>query len=340
MEKKAMTIRDVARMAGVSTTAVSFALNGRNGISSETKEKIMDVVNKTKFHPRITSLRLQAQKSFNIAMIYPSAASPFSDFFYSSVTQGVTEELTKNGYNVVLVPLEVEDGNHRIPTILQRQDADGVILLYTMPDSLLAEIREYKLPYVLVDWQNTDEEGITVQVDSEQSVSLAVRYLIRKGHKDIGFFGSSLYPVYYLRCLKSYQNTLAEHQLPIYPNWIQGEIHDADSAKRCLESAFLSQGKPTAVCCMSDICAIHVIHATGRMNINIPGDLSIISIDDIKMSQYTYPPLTTVSFNKNEIGRTSAKLLLKLLNGEEAESVRFPIHRIVERSSVRDLNEN
>lgn len=332
-----ISIKDIAQMAGVSTTAVSFAINGRNGISTETRKKILAIIEKTEYSPSIASRRLSSQKSYNIAIIYPASASPFVDMFYIEVVLGITEEVTKNGFNAVMVPIEENATHYKTPMIFQRKDVDGAVLLYSMPNSLLSEIRDYGVPCVFVDWQDADVEGKTVLVNSEESIRLAMQYLLQKGHRKIGFYGSSQYPAYYLRCFNSYRKILTEQQLAVYPHWIQSGINSIGSAMQYLESARDSQNMPTAICCMSDMCAIHTLQAANRLKISVPEELSIISLDDIQMSQYTCPPLTTVSFDKEMIGRESAKLLIRMLNGEDPDSICIRDKNIVERASVMDL---
>ena len=338
MEKKNLTIKDIARLSGVSPAAVSFAINGRNGISPETRKKIQGVIKETGFHPSMAPRRLTSHKSYNIAIIYPTEASPFESLFYYEVAQGLTEELTRAGFNVVLVPLEMEDNAYAMPKIIRRKDTDGAIFLYDMPKSLMREIEGLGLPYVLVDWQSEGSGGVCVELDCEKSIVSAMNYLFEKGHREIGFVGSDDLPVYYLRCFKSYQGILAEKRLQIYPNWVQSEVHDVENAVACLERIFSLPQKPTALCCSSDMCAIRIIQAAGNMNIKIPEELSLISIDDIILSRYVFPPLTTVSYDKEYIGRTSAGLLLKLMDGEKAENIVIRRHTVVERMSVREIS--
>jgi DNA-binding LacI/PurR family transcriptional regulator len=340
MDGKKMTIKDIARLAGVSPTAVSFAINGKDGISGATRQKILSVISENHFYPSVASQRLTSHKSFNIAFIYPTAASPFTDLFYYEVAQGFTEELTERGYNVVFVPLICEGQEYKTPNIIRRKDADGAVFLYDVPSSLLTELDDYGLPYILVDWQSAEEQRTNITLDCERSVVGAMRYLIEKGHRSIGFFGSDRFPQYYLRCFAGYQKALADSELPIYPNWIQNTVHNAEDAAVSLQKINSAQIKPTAVCCISDMCAIHSMRAAAGLGIKIPEDLSFISIDDILLSRYVQPPLTTVSYEKSELGKTAARLLLQKLNGEEAHNIVVHSDTVIERRSVRTVSDN
>jgi DNA-binding LacI/PurR family transcriptional regulator len=129
-----------------------------------------------------------------------------------------------------------------------------------------------------------------------------------------------------------------ETQLPIYPGFIMNNVYDVDSAAECINKLMSLQIKPTAICCMSDMCAINSIQAAASLGLCVPKDLSFISIDDILLSRYVQPQLTTISYNKNEIGKEAAHLLMRKITGEVVESTVFQSDDILERKSVADLS--
>jgi DNA-binding LacI/PurR family transcriptional regulator len=339
-EASKLTVKDIAKLAGVSVTSVSFAINGKKGrVSAETMKKVMDVVEQTGFRPNLASQRLHSRKSYNVALVYPAEASPFVDLFYYEVAGGAMEELAEAGYNLVLVKIGGTTGDFRTPMIFQRKDADAAIVFNQTHESLISGMSRSGIPYVLVDWQGAEGDSVHVALDYEQSFSAAMDYLAAKGHKDIGYFGSDQYEYYNGRCFKSYKDSMSRMGQLMDPDWIQSEAHDAGRAEACLKSALGSRRKPTALCCMSDMTAIHTMQGAGRLGVRIPEDLSLISIDDILLSKHVYPPLTTVAYDKTEIGRSAARLLLRLLGGESAGSVKILSNGIVERSSVKDLRQ-
>ena len=334
MANKNVTIKEIAKLAGVSASAVSIVLNGKSGVSQATKERIMSIINELDYQPSASSRRLVLQRSFNVAFIYPTDMSPFTDLFYYEVANGLTEELTKNNYNVVYTPLSVSGGDYEMPNIIKRRDADGAILLHDTPSALLDRFDELELPYILVDWQVNHKDKVNISLGCEQSIHSAVMYLISKGHQKIAFMGSGKLPQYDLRCFTGYQNALFESQLPIYPGWISNSVCDMPSATDSLEKMMSAKRRPTAVCCISDMCAVYAIQAAAALGIAVPEQLSFISIDDIILGSYIHPPLTTVSYKKDEIGKTAAQMLIKMINGETVESVTIDSDTVVERQSV------
>jgi len=335
---KKKSIKEIAQMAGVSPSAVSFAIHDRNGISDATKEKILSVIKENDYHPNAASQRMTLGKSFNIALIYPAAASPFFDLFYYEVANGLTEELTANLYNVVFIPLKSNGNDYELPHIIKRQDADGVILLHETPVAMLDEFDGLGVPYVLVDWQYPVNNRTNISLDCEHSTYRATRYLVEKGHTQVAFWGADkVVPQYYLRCFTGYQKAMSDMQLPIYPGWINNSVHDVESAVQCIQSLSSLSVQPTAVCCMNDMCAINSIHAASLAGVRVPDDLSFIGIDALLLGEHINPKLTTISYQKSKIGKTAAKMLLRMIAGEEVESVVINSDDVIERQSVLEI---
>ncbi len=336
-DHKRLTIDDIAKLAGVSPTAVSFVLNGKDGIGPATRDKVLGVIAATGFRPNASSRRLALKKSFNIALVYPSTASPFSDLYYYEIVRGLTEKFSEEDYNVVFASLKPTTTSNRLPRILLERDADGVILLQDIDPAILKDIDELKIPYVLIDLHVPDTVHTHVSVDSEQSIYVAVKYLINHGHQDIAFCGSDFLPSYYLQCLTGYQKALSEDNLPIQAAWIQKSANDTESTIFCIRNILDCHKKPTAICCVGDIHAIDAMSEIQSRGLSVPEDISLISIDDILLSRYVNPPLTTVSYDKMNMGKTAAELLLAKISGNKVNSIIVNSDSIIERKSVKFL---
>lgn len=335
--QKRLKIDDIARLAGVSPTAVSFVLNGKDGISPATREKVNAVIEATGFSPNASSRRLSFQKSFNIALIYPPSASPFSDLYYYEIARGLTEKLSEKDYNVVFAGLHANGDGYSLPKILLHHDADGAVLMQDMDPAIYTAIDNLGIPYILVDIHAPDRIHTHVSVDSEKSIYKAVIYLIEHGHVKIAFLGSDWLPSYYLQCLTGYQKALGEHNLTIHPAWLQKNANDQQGTENCMKAILACPDRPTAICCMGDIHAIDAMNAAKANGLSIPGDLSFISIDDILLSRYIDPPLTTVSYEKQHMGKIAAELLTGKMSGCEVGSLIVDSDKIIERQSVRTL---
>lgn len=336
MSEKAITIREIAALSGVSPTAVSFVINDKPGVSEATRQKVMAIIKAHHFVPNASSQRLTTKKSYNIALIYPYTASPFADMYYSEIASGLTESLTKAHYNVVFVPTS-DISLLETPDIIRRQDADGAIFLQQIHPILLDKLDELQFPYLLVDLHEVDEKHTHVSLNCEKATQQCVQYLAQHGHTQIAFLGSDKLPSYYIRCFSGYQRGMAEAGLSLHPGWIQTGSNESASVAASIDRLLSLPQKPTAVCCISDMCAIHAIQHCQSIGVQVPEALSFISIDDIILSRYVTPPLTCISYSKEDMGRRAADLLLRKIAGEEVCTCVFEDFSFASRCSVAQL---
>ena len=334
-----VTIKEVAKIAGVSPSAVSFVLNNRKGVSEATRIKILDIINETEFTPNRSSRRLSLKKSFNICLAINNASSPFVDLFYYDVTRGIVDASSLYDYNLILSQLNFkENSKSNVPLSIRNKDADGVIFLQDTPESILKETAAMQVPFILVDAEPKSNGNYTsVNLDSEWSCQVATNYLIRKGHRDIGFITSSYLPRYCKQTVRGFTKAMTDNRLKVRESWVFTEAEDEKTAYRGMAKILKKKGRPTAMVCAGDRYAIGAIRYVQDRGLSVPGDISFIGMDNIILSSYITPPLTTISFNAFEMGKTAFELLMKKISGETVRSIVFPSESIVERSSVRKL---
>jgi DNA-binding LacI/PurR family transcriptional regulator len=331
-----ITIKEIAKLAKVSPTAVSFVLNGRKGVSEKTRKKVLELIHSLNFIPNQSSRRLSFKKSFNICLVMNPKSSPFTDFFYFDVTRGIVETANQYDYTLLLNHLDYTDNNKvQIPNCVSNQDADGIIFLQDTPETTLSKIESLGLPFVLVDAQVNTEKYTTIIPDSERSAYVAVEYLIKKGHRDIGFIGSSYLPRYYIQTSTGFKMALQVHGLPVNPKWIFADAYDEKSAYKGMEKILKSRKIPTAVFCAGDLYAVGAIRCSRDKGYAVPDELSFIGLDDIILSSHITPPLTTIGYNTFNMGKMAVDLLIKKINGEKVQSYIVPSENIIERDSVR-----
>jgi DNA-binding LacI/PurR family transcriptional regulator len=335
MEK--LTIREIAKMAGVSPTTVSFVINGKAGIREETRAKVADVIARTHFRPSMNSRRLFFRKSYNITLAVRKSSSPFDNLFYFEVAKGLIEKSRAYGYNVVFTDLSVEDGRLVLPEIIKSRDTDGIIFLQSADQAILGEIASLGIPCVLVD-PHVKPQGIPcVFADYRQAAFTAVQYLLERGHRAIAFIGSGNSPDLYMQCFSGYKAALDSCQAAIPTSWIQFCAEDEAAACACMEKILAQSPAPSAVFCSGDILAIGAIGCAKNRGLRVPEDLSFTAIDDILLSRYFEPKLTTVRIDKNQMGQQAMDLLAAMIDGQPADSVQVESGCIVERDTVRRL---
>ena len=334
-----LTIKEIAKIAGVSQSAVSFVINNREGVGKATRKKVLDIIAEKKFTPNMSSRRLSLKKSFNICLAINAVSSPFVDLFYFDITRGIVDASTHYDYNLILSQLDYKKNSKgHVPSSIRNRDADGVIFLQDTPEPILKETAAMQVPFVLVDSESNAKQIYTsVNLDSEWSCQVATIYLIKKGHRDIGFLTSSYLLRYYNQTITGFSKAMTENKLKIRKPWIFAQAEDEITAYKGMSQILRNKHRPTAMVCAGDRYAIGAIRCVQDTGLSVPGDISFIGMDNILLSSYITPSLTTISFNAIEMGKTALELLMRKIKGEAVKSIVLPSESIIERSSVREL---
>lgn len=335
---KNLTIKDIAKLAGVSTAAVSFVINDKEGVSRKTREKIKKIIKQTGFTPNVHTRRLNLKRSFNINLAVRKSISSLSNMFYMEILLGILGESKNFNYNLVLTDISDQEREKRLLHNILNNDTDGIIFVQDPSQHLIAQITESKLPFIVVDTQLANPEYKTVQTDYVNAAKTSVEYLIGKGHKKIAYMGMQSNSGFHLNTFNGYSQAMQAYDLPIMPGWIQSNAYDEKSSYECMENILKSADIPTAVFCSSDVFAYGSMQCTKDYGLKVPNDISFIGMDDVQMSKYTQPALTTLSIDEEYMGQAAMLLIDKMINEEECESVVLSSTTIEERASVRDLN--
>ena len=331
-----LTIKDIAKMAGVSPTVVSFVINGREGVSAKTRKKVEELIASTHFTPSRSSRRLVLNKSFNISVIMKSTSNPFLDFFYFEITRGILEKSKEYGYNIVFTDMS-DDSEASVPDILAQGDADGVIFYQQVDEALAAVVAEKKIPAVLIDSDSQDIAFPYINANYYTAAYTATKYLIEKGHREIAMIASSFAPAFYNQIFTGFSKALSENSLMLSPEWLCINATNEQDAYNAMQRLLEAPRRPTAVFCATDMFAIGAMKCAKSHKLSIPRDLSVIGIDDIVISEYVEPALTTIRIDKKEMGVRAMELIMDKINGKEAENLVLPSDQIVERGSVADI---
>ena len=330
-----LTIKEIAEMAGVSKASVSYVMNGKGGVGEATKKKILKIIEKTNFIPNQNSRRLSNGKNYTITIASPAEASPFENLFYLDITKAVMEKCAEHDYSLSIC--RISGDNEKIPQELLGGNTDGVIFFQSAAANILNELERQKVPFVIADAYSADSNHITVTTDNEFFTETALKYLISKEHKNIALITSQYLPEYYFQTYNTYKRIISEVNKNIPLDWLQTEASDEHSAYKCMERIIDCGNIPAAVFCAGDIFAAGAMKCAAEHGYNIPCDISFMGIDDILISSYLNPPLTTISIDKKEMGYISFDLLFKIMNNETAKSVKIKTYKLMERESVKDM---
>ncbi len=330
------TIKDIAKLANVSVSTVSKALNARADVSERTRKKILQIAEQINYD--ISRLRRDSPlvKSKNIDVIFCREEKPLSlNPFYSRVLEGIEGELALNHFNLVLTLLPNKE-NVLLPEPVIHHEVDGIILVGVFSQNFINKIKKVKLPVVLIDPKIVVEEFTQVLIDNEHGSYTATQYLIQKGHRRIGFISGPLERQSFFQRFVGYKKALEFHGIPVEKELVQtGGLEEGyQNTRRLLK---LPQ-PPTAIVSANDINAIYGIRAIQEAGLKVPDDISIIGFDDIELAKMSSPQLTTIRVYKEEMGSIAVRLLIQQLKCEINKPVTSIVPtRLVERNSVKEL---
>lgn len=327
------TIKDVARMANVAVSTASYALNNKGKVSQETREKVQKIADELGYRPNGVARDLKRNVKTGIICVF------FDDFggpFYSEVLRGVQDVALCNNYNLIAC-------THRMTEkFLSERRVDGAIILSpNIPDEVLLKAAGPKFPIVVMDRELQCEHICNVLIDNVQGAYSATKHLIDLGHKRIAYISGPFISYDNMKRLEGYKNALMENNIAFDPNLVvQGRFTEEGgygAMKLILLNSKLNKSKLDAVFCANDEMAIGAINALNEENVKIPDDISIIGYDDIRLSSYIQPPLTTISHYKYEWGTMAANLVFQGLKEDfKGGKVILPAKLIV-RSSCKKV---
>lgn len=327
-----VTVKDVARKAGVSVMTISRVVNNSGYVAEATRAKVMAAVKALGYRQNKTARSLSRRKSDVISIMVPDISNPF----FSGIVRAAERVARLKGYHVILGDSEgVVANEYSFMETTAGRMSDGLIL--AAPRMKDNEIRTLSamVPLVVVDTHVHSPDVIDVYVDNKAGAQEAVEYLIAHRHRRIGFIGGPHGVWNSRRRRNGFESALAAHKIPLAPELVfEGGFLFEDGIAAC--DYFLDLADPpTAVFSSNDLMAVGLIQRARQRGLSVPEDLSVVGFDDIPLASYITPALTTVRHPMFEMGRRAVELLLAQLNSSEVVSERGTLkNSFVERSSV------
>lgn len=328
-----VTIRDVAKLANVSTATVSRVLNNTDPVSEETRKKVLDACATLNYSINPIARRLSLGRTHMIAMITPFLTLPS----LVERLRGAQHALDDSGYD--LVPFSVgtpERRDERLTELSRKSRVDGILIISVHPTDKQAErLLEENIPTVLVDACNTDLHCLLI--DDIHGGYLATKHLIELGHKQIGLISDYIetpmgFSSTYNRFL-GYKKALQEASIPFQEKYHRQGEHGRDIAQQTAVEMLSSPEPPTAIFATSDTQAIGVLDATNKLGIQVPEQLSVVGYDGIRDAEYVN--LTTIAQPLFESGAMGAELLLEVLKNPPKTPIEkvLPIELIIRETT-------
>ncbi len=309
----AVTIKDIAKHAGVSISTVSRVMNKKPDVNTETEQRVRDAIKELGYSPNIVARGLVLKRSNVIGFIVPDIMNPS----FPELARGVVARAKSFGYSVMFF-----DTNHdsRVEKeairLLQSKQVDGIILSFDEANKdELEKLKLEKFPVVQIYRKSARSAISTIAIDNTGSGYTATKYLLDLGHRRIGHITTGNLSQSGHERLDGYVMALKEAGVTVEQELIQTGSNSAESGLKCMERLLSLSNRPTAVFASHDLMAIGAFEAVYTAGLEIPGDISFVGHDNIQMSRLIRPKLTTIDTHKDRLGQAGVDLLM-----EEIES--------------------
>jgi DNA-binding LacI/PurR family transcriptional regulator len=319
--KKPVTIRDVARHAGVSVATASRALNANQVVNPQTRARILAVMDELGFTPNPAARRLSLGRTLTVGVVVSFLTRPQA----AERLRGVDAVLADSEFDLVIYNVEsVSKRDHYLATLADSQRTDGVLVMsLPPPPDAVPVLTRALVPVVFIDVHTPSVAGMPRVVgDDEAGGAVAARHLLDLGHRSIAFIGDALADPFGFTSSRDRQSglmrELAAAGIDIPDAWIGHGAHGRYEARDLARRMLTSKTRPSAIFAASDTQALGVIAAARDLSLHVPDDLSVIGYDDIEAADYV--GLTTVRQQLFESGRRGAELLLAEIGMRSDES--------------------
>jgi LacI family transcriptional regulator len=331
------TIKDIARVAGVSVTTVSRALNGYSDVNEKTRQKIIAVAKELNYSPNTLARSLVMNKSKTIGIIVSGInRESLKGNFTFEVLSGVNEFTAKTDYDLILFSTNSTKQREKTYSQLCRERrVDGAIIQgIRTDDPYLKEVVESDIPCVLIDIPIASDTVGYVTTDNVLGAKRAVEHLIDLGHENIAMINGYEFAFVSKSRLEGYLEALKTASLPIKEEWIVNGQFEEKKAENLTLSLLQQYPEITAIFCASDIMALGAINAAKKLGLKVPEDLSVVGYDDIILAAYLTPSLTTIAQDKFQMGYQAAELLINMLEGKTESHTRVLDTTLIVREST------
>lgn len=337
------TIRDVAKLANVSTATVSRIINNdtKYKITDATRNRVWEAVQALDYtlpvkppkHRQVPPSGSPSQ--FKVGVVLSVTKKKYNDPYFMSILSGIEKRLQEKGSTVSFIKTGAELCDQANLISAFQEPVSGMILMETLNGELFDYVRSH-VPYIVgIDTLRQDIDN--VGYDHFQAAVIATQHLIAQGHTKIGFIGGIDDPHNYMasRRYQGYYIAMTAAGLPVEKKWILNCDWDEDICAEQVDAVCKSGDLPTAFFASSDLMAIVAINILFKNRLAIPQDVAVVGISDIDIAKYTNPPLSTVHIPTEDIGTVAADMLLARINGYDLppQKILLPIS-MVNRSSV------
>ncbi|EGQ9762300.1 substrate-binding domain-containing protein [Vibrio alginolyticus] len=333
------TMKDIAKLAGVSTSTVSHVINKTRFVSEEISERVNNAAKELNYYaPSALARSLKVNRTKTIGMLVTTSTNPF----FGEVVKGVERSCYQKGYSLILCNTEGDNERMRqsINTLLQKR-VDGLILMCSSLEGERIDVFERypDIPVVVMDWGPMLFTSDKIQDNSLRGGYLAVKYLIDCGHTEIGCITGPLIKHQAQMRYEGYKRAMNEAGLEFNANWIIESDFECEGGYQAFKKMAQRGALPSSIFVSNDMMAMGVINAANELGIKVPDDLSIIGYDDIHIAKFMSPSLTTIHQPKYRLGQAAVETLVRRLDDKSNDAQVVQLEpTLVVRNSVTNFS--
>jgi DNA-binding LacI/PurR family transcriptional regulator len=326
------SLKDVARVANLSVTTASRALNNHGDVAPSTRALVAQVASDLGYHPNHAARSLQGTRAHAIGLVIPLLVHRYVDSFWQEFIAGVTTVCGDAGLDLVLCTgkdLHAEQAHYQ--RLVRSRRVDGVILCdLRVRDPRITFLRQGPAPFVALGRTLGPDDFSWVDVDGAAGVRKAVAHLLDLGHRRIGYLGTQRAFSFSHFRHEGYMDALLGASIPYDEQLVYQDLDVRSDLEAPIRSLLALPDPPTALIACADFLATNALRALRTQDLRVPDDLSLIAFDDTLVTQHAEPPLTTLRQDNQAIGTAVAGLLIRQLR----EPDRPPEHTLLQPSLV------
>lgn len=334
MEKKKMTIDDIARELNVSKTTVSRAISGKGRISKATRERVIHYIQETNYKPNVIAKGLAQQKTYNIGFVLPNDYSLVDLPFFQKCMLGVSEVASFYDYDVVISTVSQGDIS-QLRRMVENHKVDGIILSRTLvQDGPVEYLKEKGVPFVTIG-TTINKDIIQVDNDHRSACRELTSILLMRGIHKMGLIGGNKAHVVTQKRLQGYKDAFLEHSIHLDNQLIYMDIESVIMIEKIVEE--MLERHVECIICMDDSICAHLLNKVRKEKLRVPGDIKIASFYNSSLLENNIPSITSLQFDIRELGMMTCQTLLEHMDGKKVQSRTLLGYEVSMKESTQNI---
>lgn len=335
--KRNISLKDVARVAGVGLGTASRVLNNNPSVSEETRKLVLNAMKELNYQPNAIARSLKRNSTMSVGVMIPDISSAF----FPEIVRGIEDVANEKQYNIIICNTDLDFKKERVAlNMFHEKKVDGVLFVSnTVSEETMNKFQEMDIPVVLISTRDKNNILPSVTIDNEKAAFEAVDYLCKLGHKKIAMIAGTFNdPNSGAPRVEGYKRALANNIISVSENLICEGKFDYKSGYENMKKILNNGLKPTAIFAASDIMAIGASRAILERGLGIPEDISVMGFDGVEAAEFFYPSVSTIVQPRYNMGAEAMRLLTAIMNKEDIKEKNIILdYKLVQRESCRKL---